>query len=136
MVRTRRRSQLLDVTRYRRSVGAGPWQDGGSGNAAAPWKKDAECPVNLLGSQRIKPSWDWAESVYLGDATASFSSAYGRTADAIEQALAFGYRPGSTAVADARVPRLPADSADIVFTDPPITTPYRMRHYRTSSSYG
>ena len=27
------------------------------GNAAAPWKRDAECPVNLLGSQRVRPPW-------------------------------------------------------------------------------
>jgi adenine-specific DNA methylase len=89
------------------------------GNAAAPWKKDAECPVNLLGSQRVKPSWEWAEAVPLGDASASFASAYERTATTIDQALSFSYRPGTQFAADARSTGLPDGCARVWFTDPP-----------------
>jgi adenine-specific DNA methylase len=89
------------------------------GNAAAPWKKDAECPVNLLGSQRIKPSWEWAEAVLLGEASASFGSAYDRTAAALDQALSFPYQAGTLAIADARATGVPDDAAEVWFTDPP-----------------
>jgi len=89
------------------------------GNAAAPWKRDAECPVNLLGSQRIRTPWDWAEAATLGDASGSFTSAVERSAAAIEAAFAQTYGTGDTALADATDTRLPSESANIWFTDPP-----------------
>ena len=89
------------------------------GNAGVPWKRDAECPVNLLGSKRVRPFWDWAESVPTGEASGSFHSAYGRTATTIQAALGFSYFPGGTECADAAAVSLPTESAAVWFTDPP-----------------
>lgn len=89
------------------------------GNSAAPWKKDAECPVNLLGSQRIKPSWEWAEAVVLGESSASFASAYERTSDTLAKAMSFPYAAGSVSSSDARNTLIPSSSAAVWFTDPP-----------------
>ena len=89
-------------------------------NAAAPWKPDAECPVNLLGSQRIKPSWEWSEAVVTSESSGSFLSAISRSADSLVSALSFPYQVGSTAIADAAAPSpLPEQTANVWFTDPP-----------------
>ena len=89
-------------------------------NAGTRWKPDAECPVNMLSSQKIPPFWDWAESVLTGDSSGSFASAYGRSAKAIESALSFSYGTGSVYLADAATHgSLPDASTDVWFTDPP-----------------
>ena len=89
-------------------------------NAASPWKADAECPVNLLGSQRIKQPWEWAEAVVTSESSGSFKSAFSRSADSLVSALLFPYAVGATAVADAaeHFP-LPEQTASVWFTDPP-----------------
>ena len=89
------------------------------GNAAAPWKRDAECPVNLLGSQRIRPPWDWSEAVSTSESSGSFLSAFTRSADTIESAFRFQYETGTTTLADAVSTLLPAQTASAWFTDPP-----------------
>jgi adenine-specific DNA methylase len=89
------------------------------GNAAAPWKRDAECPVNLLGSQRIRQPWEWAESMVMGESSGSFFSAYERSAAALEEAFDYHYRVGQAGLADARELALPDASAGVYFTDPP-----------------
>lgn len=89
------------------------------GNAAAPWKRDAECPVNLLGSQRVRPPWEWGEAVITSESSGSFLSAYERTASALEAAFAFQYEMGSVTLADATDEPLPGDTASVWFTDPP-----------------
>ena len=89
------------------------------GNAAAPWKRDAECPVNLLGSQRIRPPWDWGEAVSTSESSGSFWSAFSRTADTVETAFSFHYKTGNTMLADAVDSRLPSQAAAAWFTDPP-----------------
>ena len=42
------------------------------GNALAPWKPDAECPVHLFARQAIGMAWDFCESVPPGDSSGSF----------------------------------------------------------------
>ena len=88
-------------------------------NAAAPWKRDAECPVNLLGSQRLRPPWEWCEAVVTCESSGSFLSAVTRTADTLEKAFKYQYGTGTTVLADASDSPLPAQSASTWFTDPP-----------------
>ena len=89
------------------------------GNAAAPWKRDAECPVNLLGSQRVRPPWEWGEAVSISESSGSFWSALTRSADAVESAFGFPYQTSIASLSDAADTLLPTDTANIWFTDPP-----------------
>jgi adenine-specific DNA methylase len=89
------------------------------GNALAPWKPDAECPVHLLARQAIGVAWDWAESVPICDASGSFTSAYERTATTVE-ATYFTAKPiAGLQIADACKSPLLSDSCSVWFTDPP-----------------
>jgi len=89
------------------------------GNAGAPWKPGAECPVHLFSGPRMPQLWDWAEAVLTEESSGSFYSAFERSAVTIEGALHYRYEVGTTLLADARNPGLPPESASIWFTDPP-----------------
>ena len=89
------------------------------GNALAPWKPDAECPVHLLARQAIGMAWDFCESVPPGDSSGSFASAYRRSADALDSVRADLNGVGQTQPADATDHPLPDESASVWFTDPP-----------------
>ncbi len=90
------------------------------GNAGAPWKPGAECPVHMLSSQKIPPFWDWTEPVLTVDSSGSFTSAYERSATALEAAFAYPYSAGSTQNEDAAGHgAIPDESAGVWFTDPP-----------------
>jgi adenine-specific DNA methylase len=90
------------------------------GNAGTPWKPGAECPVHMLSSQKIPPFWDWAEAVVPADSSGSFTSAFDRSAAALDTALPFQYKAGSVELADAaNYGVLPDECATIWFTDPP-----------------
>ena len=64
------------------------------GNALAPWKPDAECPVHLFARQAIGMAWDFCESVPPCDSSGSFLSAYQRSADALDSVSGIGPEPG------------------------------------------
>ena len=66
-----------------------------------------ECPVNLLGSQRVRPPWEWCEAVSTSESSGSFWSALARTADTIGTAFNYRYETGTTILADAVDTRLP-----------------------------
>lgn len=89
------------------------------GNAGAPWKPGAECPVHMLSSQKIPPSWDWAEAVLTSSSSGSFESAYSRTATTLDAAFAHPYQPGSWDLEAAQSQALSDESASVWFTDPP-----------------
>lgn len=89
------------------------------GNAGAPWKPDAECPVHLFSSQKVPPLWDWAEAVVTADSSGSFASAFERTATSLSQAFGYHYEPGQVSQGTATDVPLPASAASIWFTDPP-----------------
>lgn len=89
------------------------------GNAGAPWKPGAECPVHLFSGHKIPPLWDWAEAVLTEDSSGSFYSAFERTATTLTSAFNYRYEAGSTILADAIETGLPGDSTGIWFTDPP-----------------
>ena len=89
------------------------------GNALAPWKPDAECPVHLFARQAIGMAWDFCESVPPGDSSGSFLSAYQRSADALDSVGGIGPRPGQIQSADAAACPLPDEAAGVWFTDPP-----------------
>ena len=88
-------------------------------NALAPWKNDAECPVNLLGSQRIRPPWEWCEAVMSSESSGSFLSAATRSSDTMTSCFGFQIDTGTTALADAVDTLLPSQAASVWFTDPP-----------------
>ena len=89
------------------------------GNALAPWKPDAECPVHLLARQAIGMAWDFCESVPTCSSSGSFLSAYSRSANALESVSGFMGSPGPIQSADASDHPLPDQSAAVWFTDPP-----------------
>ena len=90
------------------------------GNAGAPWKPDAECPVHMLSSQKIPPFWDWAEAAPFTESSGSFYSAFGRSASTLASALSFPFAAGSIHSADASNHELlPDESVGVWFTDPP-----------------
>ena len=89
------------------------------GNALAPWKADAECPVHLFARQAIGMAWDFSESVPPCNSSGSFLSAYQRTSDALNSVGNIGPRPGHVQSANAANHFLPDESANVWFTDPP-----------------
>ena len=89
------------------------------GNALAPWKPDAECPVHLLARQAIGMAWDFCESVPSCNSSGSFLSAYSRSADALESVSGIMKSSGQVQSADATAHPLPDQSASVWFTDPP-----------------
>ena len=89
------------------------------GNALAPWKPDAECPVHLLARQAIGMAWDFCESVPPCYASGSFVSAYLRSADALEPVCGIESPAGEVQSADATNHPLPDQAAAVWFTDPP-----------------
>ena len=90
------------------------------GNAGAPWKPDAECPVHMLSSQKIPPFWDWTEVVLTVESSGSFLSAFERSASTLGSAFTFPYGAATVQVSDAATQGyLPDDSAGVWFTDPP-----------------
>ena len=89
------------------------------GNALAPWKPDAECPVHLFARQAIGMAWDFCESVPPCDSSGSFRSAYQRSADALDSVGEIGSKLGHIQSSDAIEHPLPDQTAGIWFTDPP-----------------
>ena len=89
------------------------------GNALAPWKPDAECPVHLLARQAIGMAWDFCESVPPCSSSGSFLSAYSRSADGLEPVIGVLKRLGGVQVADSADHPLPDQAASVWFTDPP-----------------
>ena len=89
------------------------------GNALAPWKPDAECPVHLLARQAIGMAWDFCESVPPCDASGSFLSAAERSADALDSVSGIDLESATVEMADAAEQPLPDRAVDVWFTDPP-----------------
>ena len=89
------------------------------GNALAPWKPDAECPVHLFARQAIGMAWDFCESVSPCDSSGSFLSAYQRSADALDSIGDVSSELGQVQPADATEHPLPDEAAQVWFTDPP-----------------
>jgi adenine-specific DNA methylase len=89
------------------------------GNALAPWKPDAECPVHLFARQAIGMAWDFAESVPSCSASGSFESAYQRSADALDSVIGCLEVSGQVQLADAAEHPLPCETSSHWFTDPP-----------------
>ena len=89
------------------------------GNALAPWKPDAECPVHLFARQVLPMAWDFAEAAPIGDASGSFESAYERSADALTSISGSLKEIGQCQLNDAAAHPLPDQSAAVWFSDPP-----------------
>jgi adenine-specific DNA methylase len=89
------------------------------GNSLAPWKPDAECPVHLFARQALPMAWDFCESTPVSEASGSFESAFGRTADALESVSDSLSPRAQVQPADAAEHPLPDETAHVWFTDPP-----------------
>ncbi len=90
------------------------------GNAGAPWKPDAECPVHMLSSQKIPPFWDWTESLPFGESSGSFFSSFDRSAHTLGAAFSIPFpTTGTVQLADSAIHPLPDQTTNIWFTDPP-----------------
>ncbi len=89
------------------------------GNALAPWKPDAECPVHLFARQALPMAWDFCESTPTSDSSGSFVSAVERTADALDSFAASLRFNAVVQLADATEHPLPDAAATVWFTDPP-----------------
>ena len=89
------------------------------GNALAPWKPDAECPVHLFARQAIGMAWDFCESVPPCDSSGSFLSAALRSADALTSVEGSVTSAGEVQLADAVQHPLSDVAANVWFTDPP-----------------
>ena len=89
------------------------------GNALAPWKPDAECPVHLLARQAIGMAWDFCESIPPCEASGSFLSAAERSADALDSVSGIDSESATVELADATEQPLPDQAVDVWFTDPP-----------------
>ncbi|MGH9352163.1 MAG: DUF1156 domain-containing protein [Terriglobia bacterium] len=88
-------------------------------NANTPWKPDAECPVHTLARHDVAMAWDYAEAAPLGEASASFMSAFDRTANAIIPSYCGAEKTAEVQAVDACNHSLPDASAAVWFTDPP-----------------
>ena len=89
-------------------------------NSGTRWKPDAECPVNMLCSQRIPPFWDWSEVALTAESSGSFHSAFNRSVAALRTSFHFRYLAGAAHSADAAANALlPDQSVAVWFTDPP-----------------
>jgi len=89
-------------------------------NSLCMWEPIAECPRHLFGRQAIPMSWDFAEGVPIGESSGSFSVCVENTATGVIAAsLPKNDNAATVQVADATVAQLPAESADVWFTDPP-----------------
>ena len=87
-------------------------------NAMCPWEPIAECPRNVLSNGRIKPSWDFAESVVLSDSSGGFTTCVENLARGVHSVSTIR-DAGSVQIAAAQASPLPNETASVLFTDPP-----------------
>jgi putative DNA methylase len=87
-------------------------------NALCGWKLDVQCPTHLFARQAVPMMWDFSESVCLSESSGSWMVMTQRFAD-IMAAIGSDWSIGTVTAASATKHPLPADAADLVFTDPP-----------------
>jgi adenine-specific DNA methylase len=87
-------------------------------NTVSPWEPMAECPRNVLGNGRVKPSWSFAEGVPISDSAGSFAKCLANLCAGIEASVT-GDSPAVIRQAPAQHSPLSHESAAIWFTDPP-----------------
>lgn len=87
-------------------------------NAICRWEPVAECPRNVFGSGRVKPSWDFAEGIPLSDSSGGFLVCLENLVAGISSLVGIE-RSCSPQVAAAQHSPLPNDACHIWFTDPP-----------------
>jgi hypothetical protein len=89
-------------------------------NSLCMWEPIAECPRHLFGRQAIPMSWDFAEGIPIGESSGSFAVCVENTATGVSAAFVpLDKNSARVQVADATASPLPAESADVWFTDPP-----------------
>lgn len=88
-------------------------------SSIARWANHMEKSVATFGRQALPILWDWAEVVPTSEATGAFDVAVEWIASAVETIHAMVARRGQVAMADAADHPLPAESAQVWFTDPP-----------------
>lgn len=89
------------------------------GSAGTRWHLTFEKTTCTFSKQALSMTWDFVEPVPLGDASGSFGAAIDTLESASRTVASSIARPGQVQVADAVHSPLPAQAADIWFTDPP-----------------
>lgn len=87
-------------------------------NAICRWEPVAECPRNVFGSGRVKPSWDFAEGVPLSDSSGGLLVCLENLIAGITS-LTGVEESCSPQVSPAQRSPLPDDACQVWFTDPP-----------------
>ena len=87
-------------------------------NAICLWEPVAECPRNVLSNGRLKPAWDFAEGVPIGESSGSFGTCLANLVNGLSSVRGVD-SVGQSEVAAAQQSPLPSESAAVWFTDPP-----------------
>ena len=114
------------------------WSDGGSSSpevslaltlalgrcvdqssAHVRWLAGIQAIASSFPRQAVQMTWDFVESVPIGDQSANFGAAFEWVAKVIERQGAVIRTPGQVVQADAEHLPLPKESSSVLFTDPP-----------------
>ena len=112
-IRTIANERIQDIVAF----GASKQSDFNS--SLSRWANHMEKSVATFGRQALPILWDWGEVAPMADASGSFNVAMEWIANAAETIAAFVGNTGQVQLIDATQHRLPDQSADIWFTDPP-----------------
>ena len=88
-------------------------------SAHVRWLSGIQAIASSFPRQAVQMTWDFVESVPIGDESANFGAAVEWVAKVIERQGSVIKTPGQTIQVDAESLPLPADSCHILFTDPP-----------------
>jgi len=88
-------------------------------NAVCRWEPVAECPRNVFAAGRVKPSWEFAEGVPIGDSSGSWRVCVDNLASGILSVGNLDEKSASIQTTTAQAYPLPDASASLWFTDPP-----------------
>jgi adenine-specific DNA methylase len=92
-------------------------------NAECRWEPKAECPRNVFGAGRVKPSWDFAEGVPTSDSSGGFGTCLDNLINGIQSVRGIDF-PASVETAPAQNSPLLDESCHVWFTDPPYYDAY------------
>ncbi|MGC2100571.1 MAG: DUF1156 domain-containing protein [Candidatus Sulfotelmatobacter sp.] len=83
------------------------------------WVSGGEFVGGTFGRQALGMIWDFCEAYPMTDESGGYPGASDWVARVTDRVVMSGISPGQVSQSDARHSLLPAESADIVFTDPP-----------------
>ena len=87
-------------------------------NSLCPWDSTVECPHHLFSRQAIPMTWDYAESVIIGNSSGSWQVLIDRFSHIMEK-IGCDWKTSSPQLLSAINNPLPDDCAHVFMTDPP-----------------